>query len=537
MLPYLPSQIDRDLSHVFAFLLPRSRVSDCAVCSVGYGRGVSNTCHSCDNPKGKLLMSAGVLFSGVAILVLFFAAVFLIGGLDAVIIVRQSVAQSMSKPRSKSKSTSVGRAPSNVWFVSRSSGVQELDRPKRRHRTEYSDGTVATALAFDWAPQRSAERNRDAAGRSSSRPRPSLSTRPGLDETDRDHTRPIGGGVIGVGVGAENSPSILPGPDDPAGPYTRSPGDIVRVGTESPSAHFRPDETEREVYTRPLDGGIGVGEDLPSNRLGSYVSGSAHTRTRGGIVRGGVEPTSRRCDLDVAERVYTLQPIVGTSAVGNAAVGTAVGLPDVSGIHDSYAGMRVNRRSQTSTAAGAGVGADVAAGTAADGARSNHDGTRKPKCCGLGGIIKRWASRLPFDKIKILVVVWQILTVFSGIAGVQFPASYANFLSWLNVVNLDIGQLFSASCVLPPVSFYARLLVATLTPFVFAAALVLTYRMALRRSGIGSAGVTARRDAWSRHAAAGLLLTFLVRRVWFWWDFFNSHATVGGAQHMVRVCF
>ena len=93
----------------------------------------------------------------------------------------------------------------------------------------------------------------------------------------------------------------------------------------------------------------------------------------------------------------------------------------------------------------------------------------------------------------------------------EFPESYSTFLSWISVVNLDIGHIFSASCVLPSVNFYTRLLVTTLTPLALAAGLVWTYRMAKRRAGIGSAGVIARRSAWSRHMAAGLLLSFLVR--------------------------
>ncbi|CAM9313997.1 unnamed protein product, partial [Laminaria digitata] len=100
-------------------------------------------------------------------------------------------------------------------------------------------------------------------------------------------------------------------------------------------------------------------------------------------------------------------------------------------------------------------------------------------------------------KLKILLVVWQIPVGFSSITGVEFPASYSQFLTWINVVNLDIGDLFSASCVLPSLNFYLRLLASTLTPLLLAA-------------GLGRAGVIARRDAWSRHVAAGLFLTFLV---------------------------
>ncbi|CAM9315423.1 unnamed protein product, partial [Laminaria digitata] len=60
------------------------------------------------------------------------------------------------------------------------------------------------------------------------------------------------------------------------------------------------------------------------------------------------------------------------------------------------------------------------------------------------------------------------------------------------------------------VNFYDRLVATTLVPFVLVAALAFTYRAANRRAGIGSAGVVARTAAWSRHVAAGLLVTFLV---------------------------
>ncbi|CAM9212963.1 unnamed protein product, partial [Hapterophycus canaliculatus] len=101
-------------------------------------------------------------------------------------------------------------------------------------------------------------------------------------------------------------------------------------------------------------------------------------------------------------------------------------------------------------------------------------------------------------KLKILVVVWQILTVFPSITGADFPPSYSRFLSWIDIVNLDLGSIFSGTCILPQVSFYQRLLLTTLAP------------LCLRRAGIGSASVLAKRAAWSRHFAAGLLLSFLV---------------------------
>eukprot|EP00752_Nemacystus_decipiens_P008148 g7287.t1 len=142
--------------------------------------------------------------------------------------------------------------------------------------------------------------------------------------------------------------------------------------------------------------------------------------------------------------------------------------------------------------------------------KEEEGGDSAAACCGLGEKIKRWASRVPLDKLKILVVVWQILTVFPSITGADFPASYARFLSWIDVVNLDVGSIFSGTCVLPDVNFYQRLLLTTLAPLGLAVVLMLTFSMAKRRAGIGSASVIARRAAWSRHMAAGLLLTFLV---------------------------
>ena len=135
-------------------------------------------------------------------------------------------------------------------------------------------------------------------------------------------------------------------------------------------------------------------------------------------------------------------------------------------------------------------------------------------CCGIGVRLSRWGSRVPVGKLRILVVVWQILTSFPSITGVVFPSPYAAFLSWVSFVNLDVGRTFSASCMLPAVNFYERLLIATLTPLVLAGVLGLTYKMAKRTAGIGSAGVNARRAAWSRHVAAGLLLAFMVRLGW-----------------------
>lgn len=188
-------------------------------------------------------------------------------------------------------------------------------------------------------------------------------------------------------------------------------------------------------------------------------------------------------------------------------VEASIRVSDVPQKHTVHAETPVSGRAYNSAAASAGVARALVYRRAGLEIKRRN----KPNGCCLGDAIKRWGSKLPVGKLKILVVVWQILASFSGITGVEFPASYATFLSWVSVVNLDIGHTFSATCVLPPLNFYARLLVTSLTPLVLAGVLVLTYRIARRRADIGWAGVIARRDAWSRHVSAGLLLTFLVR--------------------------
>lgn len=165
-------------------------------------------------------------------------------------------------------------------------------------------------------------------------------------------------------------------------------------------------------------------------------------------------------------------------------------------------------RPETNLAAGRNVQSSVLGSGIGD--SSQDSGGKKAKCCGLGDKIKSWMKRLPWNKLKILVVVWQILTVFPSITAIKFPPAYSRFLSWIEVINLELGHIFSASCLLPTINFYKSLLATTLTPIGLGMVLVVTYRMAKSRGGIGTAGVIAKRAAWSRHMAAGLLLTFLV---------------------------
>ncbi|CAN0047697.1 unnamed protein product, partial [Ectocarpus fasciculatus] len=326
----------------------------CASCQSGYGTGIGNTCHSCDDERSRWLIVAGSLFTLVTLLTLGLAVVFLIGGLDAVEEVRRTVSRSLSV--SVTARRSLGRRSASV--ASR----------------EAAEAAAVPGTAASFAPafeQGKGERNAFQ-GRQQQQ-----TAVDGFDNGSRGSSRPpvtvVGGGNTG-----RFSRVLLPS--------TTTASDAKLDDALAPSG----------------GGGGGVLEDC-------------------------------------------------------------------------------NRPSEKSAA-----------------------------CCGIGGKIKLWASRLPMDKLKILVVVWQILTVFPSITGAEFPPAYAQFLSIIDFINLDIGSIFAGTCVLPRVSFYQRLLVTTVTPIGLAGVLLLTYTMAKRRAGIGSASVVARKAAWSRHMAAGLLLTFLV---------------------------
>lgn len=89
-----------------------------------------------------------------------------------------------------------------------------------------------------------------------------------------------------------------------------------------------------------------------------------------------------------------------------------------------------------------------------------------------------WARTLPMDMVSIFLGVCEILTVLFSITGVEFPSSYLICLPWVNVLNFDMEYILSAPCVLPSVIFYEQLLARTITPFVIAGCLVLTYHLA-----------------------------------------------------------
>ena len=352
------------------------------MCSDGYGSGASGRCHRCDNTKAHLLIAMGSLFCLAVMLLVFLVVVFLVGGLDAIDAVSQSVGRTFS----------VRRKASSSRPFSLSVRLQEHSRPVRlQQHISPLDSIVSPVSSFP------------------------LHDRHGHD-----------GGVPGGGSGGDLGASTS------------------RGSKVFPNSHPALADTGQALTTE----------------LGSNV----------GVETGG--------QLSIGMSRYPYRK----------------------------GGLSVDQRDQLSAVSRSGGGgghASTIVQAHAGKAVVSKDGR-------FGDKVKRFGSRLPMDKLKILVAVWQILVVFSSITGVDFPAPYSQFLSWISVVNLDIGSIFSASCVLPSVNFYARLLITTLAPLALATGLVLTYQMAKYRAGIGSAGVIARRAAWSRHVSAVLILTFLV---------------------------
>jgi hypothetical protein len=88
-------------------------------------------------------------------------------------------------------------------------------------------------------------------------------------------------------------------------------------------------------------------------------------------------------------------------------------------------------------------------------------------------VMQKVAS-LPWDKLRIPLVAFQIVTQFISITGLPLPNIYRRFLSWTDVFNLNLGWLLSLSC-LTHIDFYQKLLITTLGPFAAAAALICTH--------------------------------------------------------------
>ncbi|CAN0506184.1 unnamed protein product, partial [Ectocarpus sp. 12 AP-2014] len=126
----------------------------------------------------------------------------------------------------------------------------------------------------------------------------------------------------------------------------------------------------------------------------------------------------------------------------------------------------------------------------------------------VGCFYRRVLKAVPLQALKIIVVMWQILTQFADAANATYPGVYQGFLSAIDVINFDLGYMLAAGCLWSDVDFHDRLLVSTLGPLLVAGFLALTYRIAIRRNS--TAGRAVVKKIRYKHLTALLLLTFLV---------------------------
>ncbi|CAN0412480.1 unnamed protein product, partial [Pylaiella littoralis] len=122
------------------------------------------------------------------------------------------------------------------------------------------------------------------------------------------------------------------------------------------------------------------------------------------------------------------------------------------------------------------------------------------------GIIGRFTKHLPLQSIKIVLVVWQIVTQFSSVANVIYPSVYQRFLDSVNVLNFDVLWIPSAGCIVDA-DFHYRLLAPTIGPLIVLALLAATYTIAKRTSSGSEAALQKIRH---KHVSMVLLISFLV---------------------------
>jgi hypothetical protein len=99
----------------------------------------------------------------------------------------------------------------------------------------------------------------------------------------------------------------------------------------------------------------------------------------------------------------------------------------------------------------------------------------------LRNLVQR-ARALPWNKLRIPIVVMQLLTQFVSITGTQYPPIYSHYLKWLDIINLDVSWLLSAGCVMH-ISFYTKLLITTIVPLVVAAVILAIHLRMRWKSG------------------------------------------------------
>jgi hypothetical protein len=160
-------------------------------------------------------------------------------------------------------------------------------------------------------------------------------------------------------------------------------------------------------------------------------------------------------------------------------------------------------------------------------------------------------KRVPWSKLRIPIVVMQLLTQFMSITGTQYPSIYGDYLKWLDIINLNISWFLSIGCILH-VNFYAKLLVTTLAPLVVVAVIGVIHLRARYVHRLVNAiqepatapqrsfRTDALQHATAKHVSAFLTFTFLIYSTvstvvfqTFACDYFDDTKRVGYVQTIV----
>ena len=95
---------------------------------------------------------------------------------------------------------------------------------------------------------------------------------------------------------------------------------------------------------------------------------------------------------------------------------------------------------------------------------------------------------------------------FVSVANIQYPHEYQRFLHGVKLLDVDLGWMLSASC-LVDIDFHDRLLFATIGPIAIIMLLGMTYYIAARRNRQSEEAI---QNVQHKHLSAVLLLTFFV---------------------------
>jgi hypothetical protein len=128
-------------------------------------------------------------------------------------------------------------------------------------------------------------------------------------------------------------------------------------------------------------------------------------------------------------------------------------------------------------------------------------------CCSCGQTI----AKFPWNKLRIPIVAFQIVTQFVGTTGQPLPAFYQRFLGWTDVFNFNLGWLLSLSCV-TKINFHKRLLIITASPLVVAGILGFIYAVVAHKLKMyreRNPGAASRRPARLEKLKNRLYLVFL----------------------------